>query len=56
MFNKEVCESLNTHCSDEKIKVVLYLILYLIKYSDSPSNVKSLETIWKALIIQLNFR
>jgi hypothetical protein len=36
---------LNKQWSEEKIKVVLDIIAFLLKYSDNPNNVKSLETI-----------
>ena len=44
-YSKEVCDTLNHQWSDEKIKVILDLITFLMKHNDNPSNVKSLENI-----------
>lgn len=47
-YTKEICESLNSQWSDEKIKVILDVITYLIKHNDQ-NNVKSLETIMNSI-------
>jgi hypothetical protein len=44
-YTQDVCDTLNKQWSQEKIKVILDLITFLLKCSDNPSNVKSLETI-----------
>ena len=44
-YTQDVCDSLNKQWTQEKIKVVLDLITFLLKCNDNPSNVKSLETI-----------
>jgi hypothetical protein len=44
-YNTEVCERMNKQWSDEKIKVILDIISFLLKHNDNPNNVKSLETI-----------
>jgi hypothetical protein len=44
-YTQDVCDWLNKQWTQEKIKVVLDLITFLLKCSDNPSNVKSLETI-----------
>lgn len=43
-YNQTICDSLNKQWSDEKIKVVLDIIAFLLK-NENPNNVKSLETI-----------
>jgi methionine salvage enolase-phosphatase E1 len=43
-YAQSVNESFNKQWSDEKIKVVLDIIAFLLKI-DNPNNVKSLETI-----------
>lgn len=48
-YTQSVIESLNKQWTDEKIKVVLDIIAFLIKYSDNPNNVKSLETIMEGI-------
>jgi hypothetical protein len=47
-YTKEICDVLNSQWTDEKIKVVLDIISYLLKYSDA-NNVKSLETIMESI-------
>jgi len=47
-YTKEISESLNSQWTDEKIKVILDIITYLIKHND-PNNVKSLETIMNSI-------
>ena len=42
-------EALNKQWTDEKIKVVLDIISFLLKYNDNPNNVKSLETIMEGI-------
>jgi len=44
-----IIETLNKQWTDEKIKVVLDIIEFLLKYSDNPNNVKSLETIMNSI-------
>jgi hypothetical protein len=44
-YTCNIIETLNKQWSEEKIKVVLDIIAFLLKYSDNPNNVKSLETI-----------
>jgi hypothetical protein len=44
-YTSNIIETLNNQWSEEKIKVVLDIIAFLLKYSDNPNNVKSLETI-----------
>ena len=48
-YTKEVCDNLNKQWTDEKIKVVLDIISYLLKYNDNPNNVKTLETIMESI-------
>ena len=48
-YTKEVCDHLNKQWTDEKIKVVLDIISYLLKYNDNPNNVKTLETIMESI-------
>jgi hypothetical protein len=48
-YTKEVCDNLNKQWTDEKIKVVLDIISFLLKYNDNPNNVKSLETIMESI-------
>jgi hypothetical protein len=47
-YNQEICEKLNKQWTDEKIKVILDIITFLLKH-DNPSNVKSLETIMDSI-------
>ena len=47
-YTKEACESLNSQWTIEKIKVVLDIISYVIKFNDN-NNVKSLETIMESI-------
>jgi len=44
-YTSNIIETLNNQWTEEKIKVVLDIIAFLLKYSDNPNNVKSLETI-----------
>ena len=44
-YSQTLNEALNKQWTDEKIKVVLDIISFLLKYNDNPNNVKSLETI-----------
>jgi len=48
-YTKEICENLNKQWTEEKIKVVLDIISFLLKYNDNPNNVKSLETIMESI-------
>ena len=48
-YSTELCDTLNKQWTDEKIKVVLDLILFLLKHNDNPNNVKSLETIMDSI-------
>ena len=48
-YTKEVCDNLNKQWTDEKIKVVLDIISFLLKYNDNPNNVKTLETIMESI-------
>lgn len=48
-YNTEVCDKLNKQWTDEKIKVILDIISFLLKYNDNPNNVKSLETIMESI-------
>ena len=48
-YTKEVCDNLNKQWTDEKIKVILDIISFLLKYNDNPNNVKSLETIMESI-------
>jgi hypothetical protein len=48
-YTKEICDNLNKQWTEEKIKVVLDIIAFLIKYNDNPNNVKSLETIMESI-------
>lgn len=43
-YNQSVCDTLNKQWNDEKIKVILDIISFLLK-NENPNNVKSLETI-----------
>ena len=47
-YIKEACESLNAQWTNEKIKVILDIISYVIKFNDN-NNVKSLETIMESI-------
>jgi len=49
-YNAQIVELLNKQWTDEKIKVILDLITFLIKHDD-PNNVKSLETIMDSIDI-----
>jgi hypothetical protein len=48
-YTNNIIEQLNKQWTDEKIKVVLDLISFLLKYNDNPNNVKSLETIMESI-------
>jgi hypothetical protein len=48
-YTSNIVEPLNKQWTGEKIKVVLDLIAFLLKYSDNPNNVKSLETIMEGI-------
>jgi hypothetical protein len=48
-YTCNIIETLNKQWSEEKIKVVLDIIAFLLKYSDNPNNVKSLETIMDSI-------
>jgi hypothetical protein len=48
-YTKEICDNLNKQWTEEKIKVVLDIISFLLKYNDNPNNVKSLETIMESI-------
>ena len=48
-YTKEMCDNLNKQWTEEKIKVVLDIISFLLKYNDNPNNVKSLETIMESI-------
>jgi len=48
-YTPNVIETLHKQWTDEKIKVVLDIIAFLLKYSDNPNNVKSLETIMDSI-------
>lgn len=47
-YTSDIYTSLNNQWTDEKIKVILDLISFLLKYND-PNNVKSLETIMNSI-------
>ena len=48
-YTKDICDNLNKQWTEEKIKVVLDIITFLLKYNDNPNNVKSLETIMESI-------
>lgn len=48
-YSQTINEALNKQWTDEKIKVVLDIISFLLKYNDNPNNVKSLETIMEGI-------
>jgi hypothetical protein len=48
-YTSNIIETLHKQWTDEKIKVVLDIISFLLKYSDNPNNVKSLETIMDSI-------
>jgi len=48
-YTSNVIDTLHKQWTDEKIKVVLDIIAFLLKYSDNPNNVKSLETIMDSI-------
>lgn len=48
-YTQNVSDSLNKQWSQEKIKVVLDIISFLLNCNDCPSNVKSLETIMDSI-------
>lgn len=48
-YTSNIIDLLNKQWTDEKIKVVLDIISFLLKYSDNPNNVKSLETIMDSI-------
>ena len=49
MYTKEIIDSLNEQWSDEKIKVVLDIIVFLLKDTSASTNVKSLENIMQPI-------
>lgn len=44
-YTQNICDTLNKQWTDEKIKVVLDIIMFLLKNDNPSNNVKSLETI-----------
>jgi len=48
-YTSNIIDLLNKQWTDEKIKIVLDIIAFLLKYSDNPNNVKSLETIMDSI-------
>jgi hypothetical protein len=48
-YTKEIITVLNQQWIDDKIKVVLDIISFLLKYNDNTNNVKSLETIMESI-------
>jgi hypothetical protein len=48
-YTTNIIESLHKQWTDEKIKVVLDIIAFLLKYNENPNNVKSLETIMDSI-------
>jgi len=48
-YTTAINELLNKQWTDEKIKVILDLISFLLKYNDNPNNVKSIETIMDSI-------
>ncbi len=53
-YSQTLNEALNKQWTDEKIKVVLDIISFLLKYNDNPNNVKSLETIMEGIDANTN--
>lgn len=48
-YTTQINEILQKQWTEEKIKVVLDIISFLVKYCDNPNNVKSLETIMDSI-------
>lgn len=48
-YTTQINETLQKQWTEEKIKVVLDIISFLVKYCDNPNNVKSLETIMDSI-------
>lgn len=48
-YTQDTCDRLNKQWSDEKIKVILDIISFLLKHNENPNNVKSLETIMESI-------
>lgn len=48
-YTNNIIENLNKQWTDEKIKVVLDLISFLLKYNDNPNNVRSIENIMEGI-------
>lgn len=48
-YTSNIIDLLHKQWTDEKIKIVLDIISFLLKYSDNPNNVKSLETIMDSI-------
>jgi hypothetical protein len=48
-YTPPVCETLNKQWNENKIKIVLDIITFLIDNGDAPNNVKSLETIMNGI-------
>jgi len=48
-YTSNIIDLLNKQWTDEKIKIVLDIIAFLLKYRDNPNNVKSLETIMDSI-------
>ena len=48
-YTKEIVDSLQGQWSDDKIKVILDIISFLLKCNDNTNNVKSLETIMESI-------
>ena len=53
-YTNNIIETLNKQWTDEKIKVVLDLISFLLKYNDNPNNIKSLENIMESIDTNTN--
>ena len=49
MYTKEIIDALNTQWSDEKIKIVLDIIGFLLNDASASTNVKSLENIMQTI-------
>jgi len=54
-YTSNIIDRMHKQWSDEKIKVVLDIIAFLLKYSDNPNNVKSLETIMDSIDANTQF-
>jgi septin family protein len=48
-YTTNITETLNKQWTEEKIKVILDLISFLLKCGDNSNNVKSLETIMEGI-------